>query len=186
MHLQETWQTDTQTDRGTTGRLQYEINIPFFSKEKNCIIKTRPAASVLKKKRSEKQFNFFGLRPFYAKHKCLSNILIWVIFFTFLIEKDRHAIGKKGGYFPLGMGLKFSPKGKADKALCPGWGGGVLWYFPIYFLRLGPSFGVQNLDFQYFGGFSEKWIFSGVWRFCGYFWGSSQNWTGFRGHFYAF
>ena len=74
--------------------------------------------------------------------KCLSNILIWVIFFTFLIGKDRHAIGKKGGYFPLGMGLKFGPKGKADKALC--------------ILRLRPFFRVQNLDFQYFGGFSER------------------------------
>ena len=66
---------------------------------------------------------------FYAKHKCLSNILIWVldfckskwsvifIFFTFLIGKNKDAIGKKGGYFPLGMGLKFGPAGMADKAL---------------------------------------------------------------------
>ena len=25
----------------------------------------------------------------------------------------------------------------------------------------------------------------GVWRFCGYFGGSLQNWTGFMSHFYA-
>ena len=73
---------------------------------------------------------------FYAKHKCLSDILIWVIdshkikwsvkkqnrniffifFITFLIGKSKHAIGKKGGYFPLGMGPKFGPAGMADKA----------------------------------------------------------------------
>ena len=36
-------------------------------------------------------------------------------------------------------------------------------------------FGVQNFEFQYLWGFSEKWIFFGVWRFCGYLLGSSQN-----------
>ena len=29
-------------------------------------------------------------------------------------------------------------------------------------------------------------MFFGVGRFCGYFLGSSENWTIFRGHFYAF
>ena len=37
--------------------------------------------------------------------------------FFFLIGKKRDAIGKKGGYFPLGLGQKFSPVGMADKAL---------------------------------------------------------------------
>ena len=36
-------------------------------------------------------------------------------------------------------------------------------------------FGVQNFEFQYRWGFSEKWLFFGVWRFCGYLFGSSQN-----------
>ena len=52
------------------------------------------------------------------KHKCLSIILIWVIvvvynkrffFSLFLIGKIRHGIGKKGGYFQLGMEPKFGP-----------------------------------------------------------------------------
>ena len=38
-------------------------------------------------------------------------------------------------------------------------------------------FGVQNFDFWYFLGFSEKWIFFWVWSFCGYFRGLSQNWA---------
>ena len=37
--------------------------------------------------------------------------------FFYLIWKNRRAIGKKGGYFPLGIGPKFSPAGMADKAL---------------------------------------------------------------------
>ena len=39
------------------------------------------------------------------------------------------------------------------------------------FSRLGSFFGVQNFEFQYFWGFSEKWIFFVVWRNCGYFLG---------------
>ena len=40
-----------------------------------------------------------------------------------------------------------------------------------YIRRLGPFFWVQKFEFQYFWGFSEKLIFLGVWRFCGYFFG---------------
>ena len=47
-------------------------------------------------------------------------------------------------------------------------GGGTLIFSYIH--RLGSFLGVQNFEFKY----------------CGYFWGSSQNWTVFRGHFYAF
>ena len=66
---------------------------------------------------------------------------------------------------------------------------GVLSYFHIY-LGSDHFFGVQNFEFQYFWGFSEKKIFfffgGGVSKFCGYFLGSSQSWTYFRCHFFAF
>ena len=56
-----------------------------------------------------------------------------------------------------------------------------------YIRRLGSFFGVQNFDFQYFLGFSEKEIFLGGYEdFVDIFGGSSQNWTIFRSHFYAF
>ena len=55
-----------------------------------------------------------------------------------------------------------------------------------YIRRLGTFFWVQNFDFQYFWGVSEKQIFLGYEDFVDIFWGSSQNWTIFRGHFYAF
>ena len=59
-------------------------------------------------------------------------------------------------------------------------GGGYSDIFNIR--RLGSIFGVKNFEFQYFVGFSEKMnIF-----FAGYFLGSSQNWTIFRGYFYTF
>ena len=41
------------------------------------------------------------------------------------------------------------------------------------------------MNFNIFGGF-QKMNFFGVLRFCGYFLGSSQYWTIFRGHFIAF
>ena len=63
--------------------------------------------------------------------------------------------------------------------------GGVLWYFDTY-IQARAILGVQSFEFQYFLVLIEKWIFFGVWRFCGYFLGSLQNWTIFRGHFYAF
>ena len=65
--------------------------------------------------------------------------------------------------------------------VCVCGGGGVLRYFHTC---LGPFFWVQNFELQYFWGFSEKLIFLGIkvlWIFL-----SSQNWTTFRGHFYAF
>ena len=51
--------------------------------------------------------------------------------------------------------------------------------------KLSSFFWVQNFEFLFFGGISDKWIFFWLWRFCGYFLGSSQTWT-FRCHFYAF
>ena len=67
----------------------------------------------------------------------------------------------------------------------------------IYIRRLGPFLGVQNFEFQYyyyyyfffFGGGgvggSEKQIFSGY-EECTNIFGSLQNWTILRGHFYTF
>ena len=56
-----------------------------------------------------------------------------------------------------------------------GGGGGTLIFSHIR--RLGPLFGVQNSEFQYFFGFSEKWIFLGgmkiLWIF---FWGHHKIW----------
>ena len=46
-----------------------------------------------------------------------------------------------------------------------GGGGGTLIFSHIR--RLGPFFWVQNSEFQYFLGFSEKLIILGVGRFCG-------------------
>ena len=51
--------------------------------------------------------------------------------------------------------------------------------------RLGPFFGVQNSEFQYFLGVLEKGIFLGVLRFCGYFLGVITKLGEFEGHFYA-
>ena len=51
----------------------------------------------------------------------------------------------------------------------PKGGGGTLIF--SYIRRLGSLFWVQNFEFQYFWGFSEKIIIFGVWSFCGYFWG---------------
>ena len=55
-----------------------------------------------------------------------------------------------------------------------------------YIRRLGSFLGVQNFEFQYFLRFSEILIFFWKWRFCGYFFGSSQNWTVFSMHFGSF
>ena len=51
------------------------------------------------------------------------------------------------------------------------------------FFFFGGGGGVKILNFNFLGVFQKK---NGVWRFCGYFWGDIQNWTIFRGHFYAF
>ena len=53
----------------------------------------------------------------------------------------------------------------------PRGGGGTLIFSHIR--RLGPFFWVQNSEFQYFLGFSEKLIF---------FWGIKILWIFFRGH----
>ena len=37
--------------------------------------------------------------------------IVFFVFLLFLIGKIRHGIGKKGGYFQLGMGPKFGRKG---------------------------------------------------------------------------
>ena len=57
----------------------------------------------------------------------------------------------------------------------PGGGGGTLIF--SYIRRLGSSFRVQNFEFQYFWGYEDL---------MDIFWGSSENWTIFRGHFYVF
>ena len=65
-----------------------------------------------------------------------------------------------------------------------GGGGGTLNFF--YMRRLGLFFGVQNFEFQYFWGFSKKYIFWGHEDSVNIFLGSQQNWPILRGHFYAF
>ena len=57
-----------------------------------------------------------------------------------------------------GLGLTYvvSIKGRTKSQ----GGGGTLIF--SYIRRLGSFFGVQNLEFQYFLGFSEKLIFLGV------------------------
>ena len=69
--------------------------------------------------------------------------------------------------------------------VCVGEGGGGTEIF-IYIRRLGPLWGVQNLEFQYFfggGGVQKYHYFGGYEDFVDI---SLQNWTGFRGHFYTF
>ena len=50
------------------------------------------------------------------KHKCLSIILIWVMVSHFLFGKNRHGIGKKGGYFFIGNGAEIRPLKKGRKS----------------------------------------------------------------------
>ena len=61
--------------------------------------------------------------------------------------------------------------------------GGILIF--SYIRRLWPFFWVQNFEFQYFGGFSDKYFFGEYDDFVDIFLGSLQNWTSFKGHFYA-
>ena len=66
-----------------------------------------------------------------------------------------------------------------------GGGGGTLIF--LYIRRLGPFFGCQIFEFQYFLGFSKKnEYFFEYESFVDIFGGSSQNWTSFRGYFYVF
>ena len=63
-----------------------------------------------------------------------------------------------------------------------GWG-----HSDIFIIRrLGSFFGFQNCEFQFFFFIRNINIFWGYKGFCGYFLGSSQNWTIFRGHLHAF
>ena len=64
-----------------------------------------------------------------------------------------------------------------------GGGGGTLIF--SYIRRLGPFFGGQILEFQYFLGFQKNEYFFGYENFVDIL-GSSQNWTSFRGYFYVF
>ena len=63
----------------------------------------------------------------------------------------------------------------------PGGMGGTLIF--SYIRRLGSFLGVQNFEFQYFWGFSERFIFWGVLRFCGYFWGVITKLNYIKGSF---
>ena len=63
----------------------------------------------------------------------------------------------------------------------PSWEGGGATY-----VGLGIFWGVKILNFIIFGGFQENEDFWGYEDFVDIFGGSSQNWTIFRGHFYAF
>ena len=56
----------------------------------------------------------------------------------------------------------------------------MLSYFSSHFL------GLAILNFNIFGGNSEKWIFFGVWWNCGYLFGSAKIWTVLGGYFYTF
>ena len=55
-----------------------------------------------------------------------------------------------------------------EKSLCTPQGGGGTLIF-VYIHRLGSFFSVQNFEFQYFGGFSEKKIFFGGIFFWGHY-----------------
>ena len=63
-------------------------------------------------------------------------------------------------------------------------GGGTL--ILSYIRRLRSFFGFKFWNFNIFGGFQKNNIFLGHEAFVDIFWGSSQNWTILRGHFYAF
>ena len=63
-------------------------------------------------------------------------------------------------------------------------GGGTLIF--SYIRRLGPFLGFKILNFDIFGGFQKNKYFLGYENFVDIFWGSSQNWTIFRGHSSAF
>ena len=55
-----------------------------------------------------------------------------------------------------------------------------------YIRRFGSFCGGQNFEFQHFLGFQKNKYFLGYEDFVYIFWGPSQNWTIFRGYFYAF
>ena len=55
-----------------------------------------------------------------------------------------------------------------------------------YIRRLGPFLGFKILNFDIFWVFQKNKCFFGYENFVDIFLGSLQNWTIFRGHFYAF
>ena len=55
-----------------------------------------------------------------------------------------------------------------------------------YIRRLGSFFGFKILNFNIFWGFQKNKYFLGYEDFVDTFLGSSQNWTIFKGYFYAF
>ena len=65
-------------------------------------------------------------------------------------------------------------------------GGGGGGYSDIFIHRLGHSFVFKILNFIIFCGFQKNEYFLGYEDFVDIFWGSSQNWTKFSSHFYAF
>ena len=65
-----------------------------------------------------------------------------------------------------------------------GGGGGTLIF--SYIRRLGPFLGFKILNFDIFGGFQKNSYFWGYEDFVNIFWGSSQNCTILRGHFFVF
>ena len=65
-----------------------------------------------------------------------------------------------------------------------GGGGGVLSYF-LYISRLRP-FLCSTIRISHFSGYQKNEYFLGYEDFVDSFWGSSKNWTIFKGHFYAF
>ena len=64
-------------------------------------------------------------------------------------------------------------------------GGGVTLIFHAY-VGSGHFLGFKILNFNFLGGFQKNKYFLGYENFVDIFLGSSQNWTIFRGHFYAF
>ena len=79
------------------------------------------------------------------------------------------------------------PAGGGGNGRGGGGGGGGTLFSCIRSIGSGHSFLVQNFEFQYFwGGFKKIIIFDVHIYFVDMFLGSSQNWTIFRGHFYAF
>ena len=70
-----------------------------------------------------------------------------------------------------------------ELSVCKAQGGTLI---SSYTGKLRSFFGVQNFEFQYFFGCSEKLNFFGHEDSVDIFGGSSHNWTILRGHFYAF
>ena len=64
-----------------------------------------------------------------------------------------------------------------------GWGGTLIF---SYIHRLRPFWRVKTLNFNIFEGFQKNEYLLEYEDFMDIILGSSQNWTCFRGHFYAF